>query len=106
MARFLYLFGYEDPNTASANASTGSDSESSAGFLIEADVEAEALRWGREVSQNFVAWLFARDQKPDPDWASLNFAHWLEPEASEAWAAFRDAPVCRVGQLPPFESLL
>jgi O-acetyl-ADP-ribose deacetylase (regulator of RNase III) len=100
------MFGYEDPREAVSNARSGTDFESSTGVLIDAPDVEDALRWGREVSQAFVTWLFERENEPAPDWRAGNFAHWLEPDASEAWAALANAPVVKVGQMPSFERLL
>jgi hypothetical protein len=100
------MFGYEDPSEAASNARAGTDFESSAGVLIDAPDPSRALNWGREVSQAFVTWLFKRENAVAPNWLADQFAHWLEPEAGEAWVAFFDAPVVEVGQMPPFERLL
>jgi hypothetical protein len=106
MTAYLYRFGYESPVEMSNNIANGSDFESSSGLVIDADSSEEALRWGREVSQAFVTWLFSCNNLMAPSWKASQFAHWLEPQGSEVWQVAEDLTRVRVGEMPVFELLL
>jgi len=54
MPTFPYGFGFEQKDEMDYNRRAGSDFELLTGVFIEAASEAEALKWGREISEAFV----------------------------------------------------
>jgi hypothetical protein len=99
MNKYLYFFGYETPQQFTANREHGWDDEDSHAVFVIASSESEALRWGREISETFVAKLF-RDGAVS--WKQLNYAHGIEtnPEERYSSAELQNIPVVQVGQLP------
>ena len=102
MPRFLYRFGYENPNERRLNEREKTDFESSTACFIEAPDADAALEWGREVSQAFVRWLFLLHGESPPDWKQAGFAHWIDTEPVP-WPS--SLPCVTPGQLPDFEAL-
>ena len=96
---YLFIFGYEHPAEHDANADQGADYESSGVVRIIAADKLEALNWGREIAENFVAQLY-RD--PTVSWKSLGFAAWVEEHPDDylrqRWS---EIPLVRVGEFPP-----
>jgi len=76
--------------------------ESSQALFIEADSPAQALQWGREISEKYVRQLFG-DQALD--WKSMNFAHWVESEplAEYPEAILEKLPQVSYGNFPRFQ---
>jgi len=99
--KYLYFFGYETPQQFAANRENGWDYEDSHAVFVVAGSESEALRWGREISETFVAGLF-RDGAVS--WKQMNYTHGIEtnPEERYSVAEIQDIPVVRVGELPTF----
>jgi hypothetical protein len=95
MPTFLYGFGYEHKDEMEYNRRTGSDLESSTGVFIDAPSGADALAWGREISEAFL-----RHAHGDPavSWKALNYAHWIE--ADPASCGSPREPVQRLGVDP------
>lgn len=75
MNRYLYTFGYETPHRVAANRENGWDDEDTLSVVVIASSEDEALTWGREISEAFVAKLF-RDSSVS--WKGMNYAHGVE----------------------------
>lgn len=94
MNKCLYFFGYETPQQFAANRENGWDDECNQ----VASSESEALRWGREISEAFVASLF-RDSPVS--WKQMNYAHGIEAKPEERYSAaeINNIPVVQVGQL-------
>jgi hypothetical protein len=77
MKRFLFVFGYESPEDARANAG-GDDAESSNAVWVEASSEEEAMEKGRAYAETFVAIRHAKAGATKiPSWRAGNFAHWI-----------------------------
>ena len=95
---FLYIFGFEDPIEHEVNESVGTDFESSRLILISAKTEAEALAWGREISERFVAHLY-RDSTVS--WKTSNFASWIDQTPERTLSiALGPIPEVTVGEYP------
>jgi len=97
--RYLYVFGYQTPPQLARSV----DDEDSAAFFIEAPSQAEALAWGREVSEKFVRDLHRNDEV---SWKALDYAHWIEDLPS---SRFTPADLARldtvsVGSYPDWSS--
>jgi hypothetical protein len=104
MPRFLYGFGYEQKDEMAHNLRTGSDFESSTGVFIDAPSEAEALAWGREISEAFLRHAHG---DPSVSWRALGYTHWIEPDpASCSWKHCLSCfPTVRVGEFPDFSRM-
>ena len=75
MNRFLFVFGYESPEDAKANAG-GDDAESSYAVWVAAASEAEAMEKGRAYAEKFVAARHSNAHAAKiPSWCAGNFAH-------------------------------
>jgi hypothetical protein len=105
MSRFLYVFGYETPGQARANTAHGWDDEDSRALFIEAPSSEEALSWGRQVSEAFVAHLYG---DAPVSWLADGYAHWIELEPSKVYEADHLAamPTVRPGEYPNWQALL
>jgi hypothetical protein len=103
MREYLFIFGYESPDERRSNAEDGTDFESSGAVRIAAGDEAQALAWGNEIAERFVATLYGDS---NVSWKKDGFAAWIEDEPDqhlrERWA---EIPVVQVGEHPPVESL-
>ncbi|MGE0868447.1 MAG: hypothetical protein AB7P03_07795 [Kofleriaceae bacterium] len=89
----LFCFGYQ----TAAQFSSGSEDENSQGVLIEATSEADAMVWGREVAEAYVARVFPGV----PSWKQSMFAHWIETDEAIVTACMNDGtPRCGVGEQP------
>ena len=75
MATFLYTFGFESPGQMRQNERYDSDDEDSNALLIDAEDEAAALVWGREIAERFVKLMFRDDRV---SWKELKYADKLE----------------------------
>lgn len=58
MTEYLFIFGNENPTEAKTNTDSETDFESSMALRIVAPSEAEALAWGNEIAEWFVATLY------------------------------------------------
>jgi hypothetical protein len=99
MPLYLYRFGFESPRQFRHNEAHGWDDEDSQGVFIEANDEASALRWGQEISEQFIKLLFKDN---GVSWRELGYAHWIEPP-DKSWAGQQQVVV---GMLPDFASWL
>ena len=100
---YLYIFGFEDPIDRETNESVGTDFESSRLILISASTEAEALAWGHEISERFVAYLYGDSSV---SWKESNFASWIDHRPDRTLAeAMCQAPHVVVGEYPDFNEL-
>ena len=91
---FLCTFGYESPAEREQNERHGTDFESSKAIWIDAESEADALNWGREIAEQFYHLLCGRS------WRKDNYACWTEP-----WRPLDHVlPIVGVGELPDFTS--
>lgn len=99
MKKYLYVFGYETPQQTAANRQNGWDDEDSQAVFIVANSENEALSWGREISETFVAQLF---QDQSVSWKDMNYAHEIEanPTARYSNDELANIQVIQVGQWP------
>jgi hypothetical protein len=104
MMEYLFIFGYENPAEAKANAESETDFESSMAVRIVAPNEAEALAWGNEIAEWFVATLY-RDATVS--WKKGGFAAWVETEPDDHMRQrWTKIPVVRVGEYPAMDKLL
>lgn len=102
---YLFRFGFETPAQLRLNDEHGWDYEDSAALIIDAAGEDEAQSWGRRVAEEFVNWLYRRDDGPeDFSWLSANYASGIEPLPPSAQVP--DTPTVRVGEYPDFDRLL
>jgi hypothetical protein len=101
---YLYIFGYEDPSERQANSERGTDYESSEAIRIIAENQAEALDWGKEISESFIQYLFGNDQI---SWKNERFAAWIEINPDhylrDHWETL---PRVNVGEYPDFQALV
>lgn len=99
--QLLYVFGYETPEQAKANAAHGWDDEDSEAVFIEADSADAALDWGRQISEQFIRQLYRID---DAGWWRTSFAHWIaeRPESEFTAEALSTIPHVRHGEHPIF----
>ena len=104
MPTFLYGFGYEQKDEMECNRRTGSDSESSTGVFIDALSEADALVWGREISEAFLRYTH---DDPVVSWKTLGYAHWIEedPQTCPWKHCLSFFPRVCVGELPDFSQM-
>jgi hypothetical protein len=98
MQRYLYIFAYQTPAQA-AFSDPGEAEEFSAAVFVEAKNPQEALDWGREISEKFVADLFGPGAA---SWRSKGFDHWVEsqPEKEYPPHVLAGVPVVQVGTYP------
>ena len=96
MPRYLYIFCYRTPEQLQE---PGPD-ESSEACFIEAGSPEEALTWGREISERFVAQRLG----PTVSWKSLGFAQWVEMEPFKEYPeeTLARLHVVRRGNFPEF----
>ena len=87
MHKFLYIFCYKTPE----QMATSDPDESSEAFFIEASSADEALEWGREISERFIARLFGNT---GTSWKTMGFPHWVESEP------FQEYPEETLAQVP------
>ena len=94
--KYLYCFAYRPPSAEHA------DEDGEAVFIV-ADSETEALEWGCRVSERFVVARFDAG-----DWQRDAFAHWIEHDYEELFAAegLSKIPVVEVGEYPDWARLL
>jgi hypothetical protein len=97
-SEYLFIFGYEDPAERESNDSQGTDYESSGAVRIIAADEKQALSWGREIAERFVATIY-RD--PTVSWKQLGYAAWIEEHPDDHLRQhWNDIAVVRVGEHP------
>lgn len=104
MAQHLFIFGFESPHEFRINSTQNTDFESSRAILIRADTEEAALAWGRTIAEQYVNWLFSRDQTKGYSWDAAVYSHWLEPDRLEK-ARSLGVPSIEAGEIPNFEEL-
>ena len=99
--KYLYVFGYEDPDERRSNTEAGTDFESSAAVFIVAESAERALEWGREISERFIRLLYNDDSI---SWKDEGFAAWIEhdPEQFLRGSSYdrSEIPVVRWGDYP------
>jgi hypothetical protein len=97
MPRYLYIFRCQTPEQLQAK----DPDESSEACFIEAGSVEEALEWGREVSERYVA---QRLGEGAVSWKVQGFPHWIEPEPFKEYpeAALRNLQVVSCGNYPDF----
>ncbi len=101
---YVYVFGYEPPNERRMNDATSWDSESSGYFRIEATSVEEALRWGNELANAYVAHLYGDVEKGR--WSRGQYASWLEDDTSDlTHQAAVLTPLLSVGDYPELEKV-
>jgi len=89
LQRYLYRFGYQPAHLLAF------DDEDSQCVWIVAENESDALEWGREISEHFVA-----DRWTDnPSWMASDYAHWIETN-EETLQADANSPCCNIGEFP------
>lgn len=102
MNKYLFVFCYRTPRQA-PECGPEVPEESSEAVFIQAASPEEALAWGREIAEAFVANLF-----PDgsPSWGKSDFSHWVESEPEKEYPAaiLANLPVVSVGNHPVFAS--
>lgn len=100
---YLYIFGYEAPSEKASNRDVGTDFESTGMVRILSLTEDSALEWGRELSERFVASLYANESV---SWRSQGFASWIEQSPDEhirsQWSSI---PVVQCGEIPDTDTL-
>lgn len=101
MAAYMFCFGYETPTQHDNNSAHGWDDSDSSAVFIECDTADEALDWGCEIAERFVARLWAARGEPAPSWKSAGFAYWIESDAERIEAGRRAAlNTVRPGEFP------
>jgi hypothetical protein len=100
--KYLYVFGYRTPEQMALASTNENAEESSQALFIIAESGAQALEWGREISDQYVRQLFG--DRPI-DWKSMNFAHWVESEPQMEYPAaiLEKLPVVNYGNYPDFK---
>lgn len=106
LQKYLFRFGYNFPAQYLANMKHGWDDEDSKAVFILAGSENEALNWGREVAEAFVARLYAQEPETEPmSWKEGEYAHWIENDP-QGEGGFKpehllNIPILKVGELLP-----
>lgn len=102
MPEYLYIFGYETPKQAKANAAHGWDDENSEAVFIEAESAEAALDWGRQISERFIRQIYGCE---DAGWWRTSFAHGIaeRPESEFSPDALSSIPHVRCGEYPSFK---
>jgi hypothetical protein len=99
MAKFLYIFWFVTPEAEDYNRKHGTYDEFNRGVFIEADTEEKALEWGREVTEEYVKWLF----KDNRSWKKKPFAHWIESKLDDCDEDYlQKLPTIKYGEFPDF----
>ena len=103
MPKYLFVFGFETPQQRANNAKHGWDDEDSASVFILAESKEQALQWGREVAEGFVASLH-KDERVS--WKQENFAAWIEEDFEERYQPDQldRIPVVPVGEYPKWSA--
>jgi len=103
---FLFRFGYCTPEQWTANEKHGWDDESSGAFFVLAESEENALAWGNEIANAFVAHLFKLAKCPHPpSWEEAQFASWIkkDPDAAAFPSETQSAlPQAIASEMPDF----
>ena len=101
--QYLYIFGYRTPEQMDLLRANENAEESSQAVFIEAKSAAQALEWGREISDKYIRLLFG--DRP-MDWKGMNFVHWVESEPHLEYPAFilENLPVVSYGNYPDFKA--
>ena len=105
MTRFLFRFGYETPAQRRDNQAHGWDDECSGAFFVLANDSAQALAWGQEVAEAFVARQFKEQGCQEvPGWKEDAFAFWIEdnPSSDFSSAELEAMPQVSLRVLPDF----
>ena len=102
MNKYLYVFCYRTPRQA-AQREPDIAEESSEAVFIQAASPEDALAWGREIAEAFVAKLFPGGS---PSWGKSNFSHWVESEPEKEYPAaiLAGLPIVSIGNYPVFAS--
>lgn len=106
MKKFLFHFGYCTPAQRKANKEFGWDDESSGAFFVSAHSEFEALESGCLIADNYVRYLFEKENiHQSPKWSESEFAFWIEtcPSAAFSDDVLRSFPEVFPGEEPIFE---
>ena len=73
MTKYYFSFGFMEPEEAAQlGLHVGGDPESSTGIWIWAESEEAAIRWGREIAENFMKILYADGSF---SWKQLNYVN-------------------------------
>ncbi len=102
MSIFFYHFGYERPDEQKSNERNGTDFESSGYFLIDADDEQAALKWGDELANWFVQEAFRG--KISYQWINSEFASWIEHD--EKPPSENNFPAIKIGDYPDLKTAM
>lgn len=103
MQPYLFHCGYCTPAMWRSNDAHGWDDELSIAFFVNANSVEDALAWGCEVAEAFVAQLFADAGWTDiPSWKAAEFARWIEPAPEQHYtqAELEQLERVDVGVLP------
>jgi len=84
--KYLFCFGYENPQEFDSNQRFGTDFESSQAVWISAGDEQEALSCGIKYAKIFVAALYrTQGLKNFQDWDNRQYAYWIEENPQSKW---------------------
>ena len=102
MPAHMFCFGYETPAQHYNNrAHEWWDDADSRAVFIDCDSEDEALKWGCEIAERFVAQLWIARGEPVQSWKAGRFAYWIETDTDRiASALTHNVPVVRAGEFP------
>jgi len=103
MEEYLFIFGYESPETLRTNEEFGDDFEESGAVFIRASSEEDALRWGRVIAEEFLKRVF--DDR-SVSWTERAYASFIESDR-DTIARAREFGVeqVTVGEEPRYEDL-
>ena len=98
MTRYLFCFGYENPDEWRRNRRDSSDLESSNGVWVDATSNEQATAAGLAFAEQFVGDLFRKAGIDDyPGWSACGYACWIENDPLTRWSglALESMPTIR-----------
>ena len=93
------MFGYQTKAQYDAFDLYGWDDENSAALIVDTDDKLAAARWGQEVAEAFVKWLFGDESV---SWKSMEFAWTLSPASEDTEIGLVKVAV---GEMPDFNAI-
>lgn len=85
--KYLFCFGYENPDELETNKQFGTDFESSNALWVKAENEQAALTIGIRYAKKFVSNLFStKGIAISKEWSEIDFACWIEDEPHSKWS--------------------
>jgi hypothetical protein len=85
--KYLFCFGYENPDELETNKQFGTDFESSNAVWVQAENEQAALTIGIQYAKKFVSNLFkTKGIAISKEWSEIDFACWIEDNPQSKWS--------------------